>query len=59
MVPSHAIVDFVSCVALAGEAGKVDESIQRLAAVEALKAEKADKEVRPRAWLRSFYSCFV
>ncbi|CED82887.1 Spliceosome subunit [Phaffia rhodozyma] len=27
-----------------GEAGKVDESIQKLAAVDALKAEKADKE---------------
>ena len=30
----------------AGEQGKVDESMREMAAIEALKSEKADKEVR-------------
>jgi hypothetical protein len=34
-----------------GEAGKVDESIQKLAAVEALREEKSAKEVRPCLYL--------
>lgn len=29
-----------------GEQGKVDESMREMAAIEALKSEKADKEVR-------------
>ena len=39
-----------------GEQGKVDESMREMAAIEALKSEKADKEVRKprflyhRAW---------
>jgi hypothetical protein len=30
-----------------GEQGKVDESMREMAAIEALKSEKADKEVSP------------
>lgn len=30
----------------AGEQGKVEESMREMAAIEALKSEKADKEVR-------------
>lgn len=34
------------CVYNLGEQGKVDESMREMAAIEALKSEKADKEVR-------------
>ena len=33
-------------VVLSGEQGKVDESMREMAAIEALKSEKADKEVK-------------
>ena len=35
----------------AGEQGKVDESMREMAAIEALKSEKADKEVRILSYL--------
>ena len=44
------ILDFLYSVTInaskPGEQGKVDESMREMAAIEALKTEKADKEVR-------------
>ena len=39
-----------------GEQGKVDESMREMAAIEALKSEKADKEVSCTAVLRLNHS---
>lgn len=39
---AYFIIDFCAL----GEQGKVDESMREMAAIEALKSEKADKEVR-------------
>lgn len=38
-----------------GEQGKVEESMREMAAIEALKSEKADKEVNPN--IRSIVQC--
>jgi hypothetical protein len=40
-----------------GEQGKVEESMREMAAIEALKSEKADKEVNPTA--RLYYSLLM
>ena len=34
-----------------GEQGKVEESMREMAAIEALKSEKADKEVNPTGYV--------
>jgi hypothetical protein len=39
------VSDFGEYISAAGEQGKVDESMREMAAIEALKSEKSDKEV--------------
>jgi len=43
----HACKTSAELTGSAGEQGKVDESMREMQAIEALKSEKADKEVSP------------
>ena len=43
--PGSLEIEFLTCYTFLGEQGQVDESLREMAAIEALKSEKADKEV--------------